>query len=164
MLRLTTDKILSLEKLVQQREALASDHRKLVLTNGCFDLLHVGHIQYLEQARSLGDALAVAVNGDESVRSLKGDGRPLNTEQERARVLAALEVVDYVTIFHSVRLDALIRDLRPMVYAKGGDYTIDSLDVGERQALEACGAEIHILSLIPGKSTTKTLQQISATT
>ncbi len=124
-------KILTLEELTRQREELAAAGKKLVLTNGCFDLLHVGHVRYLAQARALGDAMAVAINGDESVRQLKGPDRPYNTAQDRAEVIAALESVDFVTVFHSVRLDTLIRDLRPMVYAKGGDYTLDSLDQGE---------------------------------
>ena len=128
--------------------------RRLVFTNGVFDLLHVGHVRYLQAARALGDALLVAVNGDASVRALKGPTRPINNEQDRAEVLAALACVDFVTIFHTERVTDLVRIIRPHVYAKGGDYTLDTLDPGERAALEEVGAEIRLLPLVPGKSTT----------
>jgi rfaE bifunctional protein nucleotidyltransferase chain/domain len=136
------------------REELAAHGQRLVFTNGVFDLLHVGHVRYLQAARALGDALLVAVNGDASVRALKGPTRPINAEDERAEVLAALACVDFVTIFHTERVTGLIREIRPQVYAKGGDYTIASLNPEERGALEAAGTEIHLLQLVPGKSTT----------
>lgn len=128
--------------------------RKIVFTNGCFDLLHVGHVRYLEQARTLGDLLVVAINSDRSVSALKGPSRPLNCEDERAEVVAALRCVDAVTIFDDLRATAVIEKLRPAVYVKGGDYTIDSLDSNERVALEKCGSEVMILPLVPGRSTT----------
>ncbi|HYR58820.1 MAG TPA: adenylyltransferase/cytidyltransferase family protein [Chthoniobacteraceae bacterium] len=133
--------------------------RRLVFTNGVFDLLHVGHVRYLQAARALGDALLVAVNGDASVRALKGPSRPINPQEDRAEVLAALACVDFVTIFHTERVTELVRAIRPQVYAKGGDYTIDSLDAGERAALEEVGAEIRILPLVAGKSTTAILER-----
>ena len=133
----------------------------LVLTNGCFDLLHVGHVRYLQAARKRGDALVVAVNGDDSVRALKGPNRPVNTELDRAEVLAALACVDFVTLFHSPRVTEVIRAIRPQIYVKGGDYTLESLDPGEREALEMVGARIEILELVAGKSTTATLQKIN---
>lgn len=133
--------------------------RRLVLTNGCFDILHAGHVTYLEQARALGDALLVAVNSDRSVRELKGPTRPVNPEQDRARVLAALRCVDYVTVFDSLRVTSVIHTIRPAIYAKGGDYTPDTLDPGERAALDACGVEIRILPLVPGRSTTEILRK-----
>ena len=116
--------------------------QRLVFTNGCFDLLHVGHVRYLQAARALGDALLVAVNGDASVRALKGPTRPINSEHDRAEVLAALACVDFVTIFHTERVTELVRAIRPHIYAKGGDYTVESLDSGERAALAEIGAEI----------------------
>lgn len=152
-------KILSEFEASRLREELAGTGKRLVLTNGVFDLLHVGHVRYLEQARALGDALLVAVNGDDSVRKLKGPERPINPEQERAEVLAALGCVDAVTIFSEMRVTGLIRAVRPQVYAKGGDYTVDSLDPEERSALDAAGAEIRILALVPGKSTTGTIEK-----
>ena len=150
-------KLQSLAELAALRDALEAQGRQLVFTNGCFDLLHVGHVRYLQQARALGDALVVALNGDESVRALKGPTRPINPEQDRAEVLAALACVDFVTIFHTPRVTDVIRAVRPHIYAKGGDYTVDSLDPGERGALADAGTEIRILPLVPGKSTTATI-------
>lgn len=139
--------------------AYAAKGKKLVLTNGCFDLLHTGHVRYLEQARGCGDALIVAVNSDASVRELKGPDRPLNGELDRAEVLAALRCVDHVTIFTGKRVTEVIRSLRPAVYAKGGDYTLETLDPGERAALEEAGVAIRLLSLVPGRSTTGILER-----
>ena len=140
-------------------EDFRASGRRLVFTNGCFDLLHVGHVRYLQAARSLGDALLVAVNGDASVRALKGPTRPINSEDDRAEVLAALACVDYVTTFHTERVTELVREIRPQVYAKGGDYTLDSLNPEERAALEEVGAEIRLLALVPGKSTTAIIEK-----
>ncbi len=136
------------------RDAMHASGKRLVFTNGCFDLLHAGHVRYLQQARALGDALVVGLNGDRSVRELKGEGRPLNPQEDRAEVLAALGCVDFVVIFEGKRATELLRAVRPHVYAKGGDYTPESLDAEERGALRECGAEIRILPLVPGRSTT----------
>ena len=138
----------------------ASAGKRLVLTNGCFDLLHTGHVRYLQQARQCGDALLVAVNSDVSVKELKGPGRPLNGELDRAEVLAALRCVDHVTIFAGKRVTEVIRTLRPAIYAKGGDYTLETLDAGERAALDEVGAEISLLQLVPGRSTTSLLGKV----
>lgn len=157
-----------LERLVEAGElgslgaAYAAKGKKLVLTNGCFDLLHTGHVRYLEQARACGDALIVAVNSDSSVRELKGPDRPLNGELDRAEILAALRCVDHVTIFTGKRVTEVIRALRPAVYAKGGDYTPETLDAGERAALEEAGVDIRILQLVPGRSTTGILERAKA--
>lgn len=147
------------QQIAAQRDEFAAAGRKLVFTNGCFDLLHVGHVRYLQAARALGDALVVAVNGDSSVRALKGPTRPINSENDRAEVLAALGCVDFVTLFHTERVTDLVRIIRPQIYAKGGDYTVESLDPGERGALLAAGAEIRILPLVPGKSTTGIIEK-----
>ena len=141
------------------RDKLDAAGRKLVFTNGCFDLLHVGHVRYLQDARALGDALLVAVNGDASVRALKGPARPVNPEEDRAEVLAALECVDHVLVFHEERVTELVREIEPHVYAKGGDYTIESLNQEEVAALRQAGAEIRILPLVPGKSTTGIIEK-----
>jgi rfaE bifunctional protein nucleotidyltransferase chain/domain len=146
-------------QLAAIRDDFAARGQRLVFTNGVFDLLHVGHVRYLQAARALGDALLVAVNGDASVRALKGPTRPINCEEDRAEVLAALACVDFVTVFHTQRVTELIRSIRPHVYAKGGDYTLETLDPGERAALEEAGAEIRLLPLVPGKSTTATLSR-----
>jgi rfaE bifunctional protein nucleotidyltransferase chain/domain len=134
--------------------------RRLVFTNGVFDLLHVGHVRYLEAARALGDALLVAINGDESVRTLKGPGRPVNGAEDRADVIAALECVDHVVIFEEVRATRLLEIVRPAIYAKGGDYTADTLHVEERSALERIGSEIRILPFEAGHSTSGLLDKL----
>ena len=153
-------KIVDQDRLVSISESMRKQGRKLVLTNGCFDLLHLGHVRYLEEARSLGDALVVALNGDDSVRSLKGNGRPLNTAQNRAEVIAALQSVDHVVIFPELRVTRLIEQLRPAIYVKGGDYTTLSLNPEERAALEKVGAQVQILPFEPGYSTSKMISQI----
>ena len=141
------------------RDAMDREGKRLVVTNGCFDLLHAGHVRYLQAARALGDALAVGLNGDASVRALKGEGRPINPAADRAEVLAALACVDHVCVFDAVRATELLRSVRPHIYAKGGDYTPESLDPDEAAALRAAGAEIRILQLVPGRSTTAILQR-----
>lgn len=158
---MSADKILEVAGLAVQSDLLRAQGRRLVFTNGCFDLLHVGHVRYLQAARRSGDALAVAVNGDESVRALKGPTRPINCEADRAEVLAGLECVDFVVLFHTPRVDAVIREVRPAIYVKGGDYTLDTLDPAERAALEAVGARIEIVGLVPGKSTTAVVQKMA---
>jgi rfaE bifunctional protein nucleotidyltransferase chain/domain len=158
---MSASKIVSASDLAQIRNSLDVDQRRLVFTNGCFDLLHVGHVRYLQQARALGDALVVAVNGDESVRTLKGPSRPINPEGDRAEVLAALDCVDYVTIFHTPRVTDVVSIVKPHVYVKGGDYTPESLDPGEVAALKSAGSEIRILPLVPGRSTTATIGKMA---
>ena len=136
------------------------DRKKLVLTNGCFDLLHVGHVRYLQAARALGDALAVAINGDDSVRKLKGKGRPLNSEKDRAEIIAALDCVDYVVVFPEVRATSLLEKVRPSIYVKGGDYTAETLDPEERAVLENAGAEIRIVPFEAGHSTSLLIERV----
>lgn len=155
---MTDEKLKSPSALAEIRDAMEAEGKRMVFTNGCFDLLHVGHVRYLQAAWELGDALAVAVNGDESVRALKGEGRPINNESDRAEVLAALECVDFVTVFPEVRVTSVLQTVRPQVYAKGGDYTVESLDPDERAVLEECGTEIVILPLVPGRSTTRIIE------
>ncbi len=154
---MSREKIQPLAEIVRYRDLLADEGQRVVFTNGCFDLLHVGHVRYLQAARALGEVLIVAVNGDDSVRALKGPTRPVNPEHERAEVLAALACVDFVLIFHSERITELVHHIRPQVYAKGGDYTVENLNAEERMALGEVGADIHILPLEPGKSTTAML-------
>src|SRR6202049_2539302 len=144
-------KILDQAKTSDLRDKYAG--KTIVFTNGCFDILHAGHVRYLATAKRLGDILVVGLNGDASVRELKGEGRPLNSQEDRAEVMAALEAVDYVIIFGEKRVDNLLREVRPRVYAKGGDYTVNSLDPDEVVALQEIGAKIEILPWVPGKST-----------
>ena len=158
------DKIIRLNHLARWREEVRSSGRKLVVTNGCFDLLHVGHVTYLEAARSQGDLLLVGLNSDCAVRDLKGPARPVNSEQDRAVVLAALASVDAVCVFPETRATAFLRLAAPDIYVKGGDYTLDTLNLDERSAVEKCGGRIVILPLVPGKSTTGLLEKASRAT
>jgi D-beta-D-heptose 7-phosphate kinase/D-beta-D-heptose 1-phosphate adenosyltransferase len=153
-----TLKILSLEELLSERSRLRSERKRLVFTNGVFDLLHVGHIRYLEQARSFGDALVVAVNSDQSVRELKGDSRPIVPESERAEILASLRSVDYVTIFDDVSPRSLIANLLPDVLVKGGDYGLD--EIHGREEVEASGGEVISLPFVKGSSTTAIVERM----
>jgi rfaE bifunctional protein nucleotidyltransferase chain/domain len=153
-------KILTAPELSLWRQRLKEAGQKLVVTNGCFDLLHAGHVTYLETARNFGDALLVGVNGDAAVRQLKGEGRPLNHESDRALVLAALESVSAVHIFPGVRATEFLRLVQPDIYAKGGDYTLETLDQNERAAVEHSGGQIRLIPFLPGRSTTRLVQQI----
>jgi rfaE bifunctional protein nucleotidyltransferase chain/domain len=158
---MSVSKIVSVSEMARRSAELRAGGRRLVFTNGCFDLLHVGHVRYLQAARLRGDALAVALNGDGSVRALKGPSRPINLQEDRAEVLAALACVDWVTIFNTPRVDAVIWEVRPAVYVKGGDYTVETLDPGERAALEGVGASVEIVELVPGKSTTAVARRLA---
>src|ERR1700730_7851057 len=152
-------KILSLDELLGVREGLRAAGKTLVFTNCVFDLLHVGHVRYLAAARSLGDALVVAINSDLTVRELKGDGRPIVNEHERAEILAALRPVDFVTIFDDVSPRSLIARLLPDVLVKGGDYTLD--EIHGREEVEAVGGRVISLPFIEGASTTNILERMS---
>ena len=134
--------------------------KRLVATNGCFDLLHLGHVTYLEQARLQGDALLVGLNGDGSVRQLKGPERPVTPETDRAAVLAALESVDGVCIFAEQTATRFLAAAQPDIYVKGGDYTLDTLNQDERRAVEQHGGRIVIIPFVPGKSITALLKKI----
>ncbi len=162
--RVTLDnpKLHPLAAAVAWREKQRQAGRRVVLTNGVFDLLHTGHLYYLKKARALGDALLIALNADASVRVLKGPSRPVQTEEQRAYALGALACVDAVFIFRTPRLDAEIRALRPDVYTKAGDYTLEKLDAGERGALQVVGARIEFLPFLPGFSTTQLIARIKA--
>ncbi len=155
------EKILAWQSLPNWRAGVRAAGRRLVVTNGCFDLLHPGHEIYLEAARKQGDALLVGLNGDESVRELKGPDRPLNSENDRAIVLAALESVDGVCIFKERLATHFLAAAQPDIYVKGGDYTLDTMNQEERGALEQTGGRIIIVPLVPGRSTTALLQKIS---
>lgn len=152
----------TLEDAVARREILREQGKKLVLTNGCFDLLHCGHVYYLREAAKLGDELWIGLNGADSVRALKGPTRPVQGDWERAFTLGALEFVSGVFFFHTPRLDKEIRALKPDVYAKAGDYTLETLNADERAALLDVGAEIKFLPFLPGFSTTSLIAKINA--
>ncbi len=156
-------RVLSIDELARVSAEMRRSGKRLVVTNGCFDLLHLGHVRYLQAARTLGDALAVGVNGDASVRALKGKGRPLNDERARAEVLAALEAVDYTAVFPEERATDFLERVQPAVYVKGGDYEPETLDPEERAALQKIGAEIKIIPFQTGYSTTGLIERLRAT-
>jgi D-beta-D-heptose 7-phosphate kinase/D-beta-D-heptose 1-phosphate adenosyltransferase len=151
-------KIFERQELIRRRETLRREGRKVVFTNGCFDLVHPGHVRYLAEARALGDALVVALNSDRSVRILKGEGRPILNEQERAEVVAALQAVDYVIIFDEETPGKLIGELLPDVLVKGGDWSLDEI-VG-REEVEAAGGRVLSLPYVEGSSTTEIIARI----
>jgi rfaE bifunctional protein nucleotidyltransferase chain/domain len=154
-------KIIAWDKLPEWRAAFRASGKKLVVTNGCFDILHLGHVTYLESARNFGDALLVGVNGDEATRQLKGAGRPVNSETDRAAVLAALESVNGVCIFTEKTATNFLAAAQPDIYMKGGDYTLETLNQDERRVVEKSGGIIVIIPLVAGKSTTGLLEKIS---
>jgi rfaE bifunctional protein nucleotidyltransferase chain/domain len=155
-----TAKQLSLAQAARWSANACRRGKCIVATNGCFDLLHYGHVSYLQRARKLGDLLVVGLNSDASVRQLKGPSRPLATAKHRAAVLAALECVDAVVIFPEKRAHRFLATVQPDVYVKGGDYRPDTLDPRERAVLTAIGAKVRILPFVRGFSTTKMIERI----
>jgi D-beta-D-heptose 7-phosphate kinase/D-beta-D-heptose 1-phosphate adenosyltransferase len=149
------------DRLGRVRAGLREAGRRLVFTNGCFDILHVGHVRYLQRARALGDALLVAINSDRSVRALKGEGRPVMSEAERAELLAALACVDFVTVFEEDSPRRLIAELLPDVLVKGGDYALD--EIHGREEVEAAGGRVLALPFVEGASTTNIIEKIAKT-
>lgn len=152
------EKILSMEQMLAERDRLRARGKRLVFTNGVFDLLHVGHVRYLAQARALGDALVVAINSDRSVRELKGPERPVFDQGERAEILAALRDVDYVIVFDDISPRGTIQELLPDVLVKGGDYQLD--EIHGREEVEAAGGRVISLPFVPGASTTSLVERI----
>lgn len=157
------DKIYTdLERLSDRIEKLRDSGKSIVWTNGCFDLLHAGHVTYLEEAAGLGDVLLVGLNSDASVRAVKGEGRPVNAQADRAVVVAGLASVGLVYIFDDHDATAILDRLRPEVYAKGGDYTIDTVHQGERRLVEEYGGRVAVLRGLEGRSTTETIRRLSS--
>jgi D-glycero-beta-D-manno-heptose 1-phosphate adenylyltransferase len=166
LLQQTKQKILLRDELAQQVHKRQAAGERAVFTNGCFDLLHLGHVRYLEDARNLGDFLVLALNGDDSVRKLKGPGRPITPQMERAEILAALTCVDYVTIFEETIANALVSLLQPAIYVKGGDYisasdgTPDTNRLPEARAVQSYGGTIRLIPYTSGHSTTELIATI----
>ena len=154
-------KIIVWDQLPAWRAALRASGKKLAVTNGCFDILHLGHVTYLENARNFGDALLIGVNSDAAVRGLKGPTRPVNSETDRASVLAALQSVDGVCIFADTTATKFLAAAQPDLYIKGGDYTLETLNQDERRAVESAGGKIILVPFVPGKSTTALLEKIT---
>lgn len=153
-------KLITRENLAETAERLHSEGKKIVFTNGCFDILHVGHVRYLQAAQQEGDLLIVGVNTDESVRSYKGPTRPINNENDRAEVLSALACVDYVTLFGERLPNTVIELIKPNVHVKGGDYKEE--DLPEAQVVRSYGGDVVIMPLVDGKSTTNVINKIQA--
>jgi rfaE bifunctional protein nucleotidyltransferase chain/domain len=153
-------KIVSRAELQEERARLRGLGKRLVFTNGCFDILHIGHVRYLQSARALGDALLVAINSDRSVRELKGALRPIMNERERAEMLAALAAVDYVVVFDDISPRSLIAEVLPDILVKGGDYQLD--EIHGREEVEAAGGRVMALPFIEGASTTSIIERIKA--
>ena len=151
-------KIFNRNELATVLQQLKSEGNVIVTTNGCFDVLHLGHLRYLQAARQLGDLLVVAINSDASVRELKGENRPLIPEDERAEMLAGLECVDYVVIFPELNPIELLSELKPSFHVKGGDYKLEQLV--EREVVEANGGKVIVGLNVPGKSTTNLIEVI----
>jgi rfaE bifunctional protein nucleotidyltransferase chain/domain len=153
-------KIIELANLAAWRHSFRSTGRRLAVTNGCFDLLHAGHVTYLEMARNEADALLVGLNSDASVRQLKGPERPINNEMDRAAVIAALQSVDAVCVFPEKTAVRFLATALPDVYVKGGDYTLEKLNQEERTIVQGAGGRIVFIPFVPGKSTTGLLEKI----
>jgi D-beta-D-heptose 7-phosphate kinase/D-beta-D-heptose 1-phosphate adenosyltransferase len=158
LLRAPNDKIKGQDELARIVQHRRSKGEKCVFTNGCFDILHVGHIRYLQEAREMGDYLVVAINSDSSVRQLKGYPRPFVTQDERAEMLAALESVDYVTIYEEMTAEAVIRLLQPEIYVKGGDYHPDT--IVEAPAVREYDGLVVTVSFVQGRSTTRLVERV----
>ncbi len=154
------DKILTADTLPAWREALRNEGRTLAVTNGCFDILHAGHVNYLQSARNEADALLVGLNSDRTTCELKGPNRPIHTEEDRAAILAALESVNGVFIFDELLATSFLRTAMPDVYVKGGDYTVDDLPAEERAVVNELGGRVVVLGHVPGKSSSDLVQRI----
>lgn len=154
------DKIKTLSELKKIREDYRRKGKKVVWTNGCFDILHVGHVDYLKKARGLGDCLLVGLNSDDSTKKLKGSDRPINNEKHRAEVLSSLGFVDYITVFNELTVENCLRELRPDVYVKAGDYDINKMDQNERKVIESYGGEFAFIPVIYNLSTTGIIDKI----
>ena len=140
---------------------LKREGKKIVWTNGCFDLLHVGHVRYLKEAKKLGDILIVGINSDESVRKLKGKGRPIQTAEGRAEILSSLEFVDYIIIFPELSVERYLIEFKPDIYVKGGDYTIDEImNHEEGRAVKSYGGKISFVPYVKGKSSSEIIEKI----
>jgi len=150
--------IVSLQEAITIREKLKAEGKTVVLTNGHFDILHVGHVDCLQRAKALGDVLIVGLNSDASTRFLKGEKRPIVPQEERAQLLAALQCVDYVVIFEETTAVRLLAALKPEVYAKGGDWAIE--DLPEAKAIAECGIRVEFLPRVPSRSTTDIIETI----
>ena len=153
-------KVFKIGELVEAIKELKSQGKKIVSTNGCFDILHVGHVRYLQKSASLGDVLVVCLNSDRSVKALKGDSRPINNENDRAEVLAALGCVDFVVIFDEDTPVDYLAQIKPDIHTKGGDYDINTLP--EAKVIMENGGKVEFISFVDGKSTTNIINKMKS--
>ncbi|MDO5437033.1 MAG: D-glycero-beta-D-manno-heptose 1-phosphate adenylyltransferase [bacterium] len=152
------EKLIKKEQLNGLLSKLKSENKKTVMTNGCFDILHAGHVRYLKESKKLGDILIVGLNSDVSVKALKGESRPINNEEDRIEVLSGLEAVDYIILFDEISPVKLLEAVKPDIYTKGADYTIETLP--EAETVLGYGGHIEFIKLVEGKSTTKIIDKI----
>ena len=150
--------ILNRKDIISTTEKLKKENKKIVFTNGCFDILHIGHVRYLKKSASFGDILIVGLNSDNSVKRLKGETRPINNEQDRAELLSELNFVDFVVIFEEDTPDKLLDEIKPDVYTKGADYTLETLP--EAKTVLKNNGKVEFISLVEGKSTTNVIKKI----
>lgn len=150
--------IIDKDNLANFCETLRKNGKRIVFTNGCFDILHAGHVRYLTAAKALGDVLVLGLNSDSSVRGLKGEGRPINNENDRAEVVGALKAVDYVSIFSESTAEKTISLVKPDIYVKGGDYTLDTLP--EAKIVQSYGGRVEFIDMVEGRSTTNVIKKI----
>ena len=155
-------KIKSMKEALNWREAMRKKGLKVVITNGCFDIFHRGHATYLMRAREQGDLLLLALNSDNSVKAVKGPNRPVNKENDRAFIMACLPFIDAVVVFDTSDCVELLSQLKPDIYVKGGDYSIDTINQDERKILDKMGCKIKLLSHVPGYSTTSAIEKINS--
>lgn len=153
-------KVYTVNDLLPVLAKCKQQEKKIVFTNGCFDILHAGHVRYLRAARSLGDCLIVGLNSDSSVEMLKGPNRPVNTQDDRAEVLAGLEAVDYIIVFSDATAENLVIALQPDIYVKGGDYVVEQLP--EAKHVQAYGGVIELIPEVKGRSTTAIIQKMQS--
>lgn len=151
------NKIITKNEIENLVKDLKNQNKTIVLTNGCFDILHIGHAEYLKEAKKLGDKLFIGINSDSSVKKLKGENRPINNEMDRAKLLSYLEFVDYLVIFEEKTADNLIDLIKPDIYVKGGDYTKESLP--EYPTIEKNNAQVAFINFVEGYSTTKIIEK-----
>lgn len=151
-------KLTNLEDIKKILKDLKAENKKIVMTNGCFDILHAGHVRYLTKSKACGDILIVGLNSDKSVKMLKGESRPINNEMDRAEVLSGLEAVNYIVIFDEISPVELLDEIKPDIYTKGADYTLETLP--EAPVVLKNGGEVKFIELVEGKSTTKIIDKI----
>lgn len=152
------EKLIEKENLGNIIKKLKSENKKIVFTNGCFDILHAGHVRYLKESKKFGDILIVGLNSDISVKKIKGESRPINPEMDRAEVLAGLEAVNYIVLFDETSPVKLLEEIKPDIYTKGADYTVETLP--EAKTVLSCGGKIEFIKFLEGRSTTKIIDKI----